>query len=76
MDYKKKILKIAYESFKDAKAKNEAKDKAIKNSETVIDCNYRKFCSDNTYWLQDFALFSAIRELILEVAYGVSGPTT
>jgi len=57
MQYKNRILKIAYESFQDDKGK----DKAIKDFASPNKCSYRKFCSDNAFWLDDFALFSAIK---------------
>jgi 4-alpha-glucanotransferase len=45
-DYKMKLFYLAYERFKDTGDKSE----------------YEKFCSQNRYWLDDFALFSCLKE--------------
>jgi 4-alpha-glucanotransferase len=46
VSYKTKLLNTAYERFKQMPANP----------------SYEKFCSDNRYWLEDFALFAALRE--------------
>jgi len=43
--YKKKLFHLAYERFK----------------ETGHDYEYERFCSDNAHWLDDFALFIALK---------------
>jgi 4-alpha-glucanotransferase len=44
--YKKKLLSLAYERFKKERADGE----------------YRDFCSEQAFWLEDFALFVALKE--------------
>jgi len=56
-EFKMKILKIAYESF----PAGGSVEKANKNSAPGDRCGYNKFCNDNDPWLEDFALFSAIK---------------
>lgn len=45
ISYKKKLIDTAYERFKSRAAQKQ----------------YQKFCSDNNSWLEDYALFMAIR---------------
>ena len=45
IQYKEKLFKIAYESFKGRKPDQE----------------YERFCSENAHWLDDFALFKAFK---------------
>ena len=44
--YKKNLLNIAYERFKQKPANP----------------SYKKFCDENEYWLEDFSLFASLRE--------------
>ncbi len=53
IDYKKSIFKIAFNNFLKSKTKEQDK-------------NYKKFCSDNKQWLDDFALFIALKEYFIK----------
>ncbi len=57
MKYKDNILKAAHKSFHD-KGWN---DKGLKNLDSPNWFSYDKFCHENALWLDDFALFSAIK---------------
>jgi len=46
VSYKKKLLSLAYDRFKKERAQGE----------------YRGFCSEHDFWLDDFALFVALKE--------------
>ncbi len=43
--YKKKLFNLAYERFKEKRNNYE----------------YEKFCSENSHWLDDYALFASLR---------------
>ena len=45
LDFKIKLLSKSYDTFKESVEKNE----------------FEKFCVDNSYWLEDFCLFSALK---------------
>lgn len=49
IEYKLKLFKIAFENFKDEPSEEEKED-------------FFYFCDTNNYWLQDFAMFIALKE--------------
>lgn len=66
-EYKRKILDRAYTLFKaeegeiDAKAKGDDTNAKGGPKNFKDRCNYGRFISENAFWLDDFALFSAIK---------------
>ena len=52
IDYKRKLFNKAFATFREKDRAGERIDEG---------CDYRKFCSQNGSWLDDFALFSAIK---------------
>ncbi len=56
--YKEKMLDRAYEAFK--KITGLGNNKKVINTNN-IDHDYRRFCAEHAHWLEDFALFYAIK---------------
>ena len=54
--FKSKILKKAFINFQVRKSK---KDKE----------NFEKFCTENRYWLEDFALFASLRDYFRKITF-------
>ncbi len=62
MEYKRKLFDRAFAAFRKREGASDRIDEA---------CDYRRFCSENGSWLDDFALFSAVKSSLLGIPWNV-----
>jgi 4-alpha-glucanotransferase len=53
-EYKHRLLRIAYENFRKRRGK---------------DYEFKRFCDENSYWLDDYALFISLKEYFNEIIW-------